>query len=192
VDELELAGMGSSLSVRWLEWTDAGSRHYPLPCRPEPMSLTHRPALRSSFFKRKLAFFSAPAIMAGTGPDNHTMTKLILRNFQSPGDLVMLTAVVRDLHACCPGKYRTDVRTSLHPGLLPLLEAETVITQMPTFIPPDPLLSPNRLQATVTPRPRVNPETDSSPWRRAVAVPSINLWSSAQRIEHAHAKSIGL
>ena len=31
--------------------------------------------------------------------------KLILRNFQSPGDIVMLTAAVRDLHRCYPGRY---------------------------------------------------------------------------------------
>ena len=29
--------------------------------------------------------------------------KLILRNFQSPGDIVMLTAAVRDLHRAYPG-----------------------------------------------------------------------------------------
>ncbi|HEX2723982.1 MAG TPA: hypothetical protein VHM24_13785, partial [Gemmatimonadaceae bacterium] len=38
--------------------------------------------------------------------------KLILRNFQSPGDIVMLTAAVRDLHRCHPGRFVTDVRTS--------------------------------------------------------------------------------
>jgi len=38
--------------------------------------------------------------------------KLILRNFQSPGDLLMLTAAVRDLHRCYPGRFLTDVRTS--------------------------------------------------------------------------------
>src|SRR6185295_5378352 len=38
--------------------------------------------------------------------------KLILRNFQSPGDILMLTAAVRDLHACHPGEFLTDVRTS--------------------------------------------------------------------------------
>ncbi len=37
--------------------------------------------------------------------------KLILKNFQSPGDLVMLTAAVRDLHRSCPGEYLTDVRS---------------------------------------------------------------------------------
>jgi ADP-heptose:LPS heptosyltransferase len=38
--------------------------------------------------------------------------KLILRNFQSPGDIVMLTAAVRDLHRAHPGEFATDVRTS--------------------------------------------------------------------------------
>ena len=37
--------------------------------------------------------------------------KLILRNWQSPGDIVMLTAAVRDLHRCHPGRFLTDVRT---------------------------------------------------------------------------------
>lgn len=39
------------------------------------------------------------------------MRKLILTNFQSPGDLVMLTAAIRDLHLSYPGEYQTDVRT---------------------------------------------------------------------------------
>lgn len=37
--------------------------------------------------------------------------RLILRNFQSPGDIVMLTAAVRDLHVSYPGQFETDVRT---------------------------------------------------------------------------------
>jgi ADP-heptose:LPS heptosyltransferase len=55
-------------------------------------------------------------------------SKLILRNFQSPGDILMLTAAVRDLHACYPGRFVTDVRTPcpelwLHnPHLTPLRE----------------------------------------------------------------------
>lgn len=36
---------------------------------------------------------------------------LVLRNFQSPGDIVMLTAAVRDLHVRYPGMFVTDVRT---------------------------------------------------------------------------------
>ncbi len=56
------------------------------------------------------------------------MNKLILRNFQSPGDIVMLTAAVRDLHLCCPGSWLVDVRTSCpqlwerNPYLTPLDE----------------------------------------------------------------------
>jgi ADP-heptose:LPS heptosyltransferase len=38
--------------------------------------------------------------------------RLILRSFQSPGDVLMLTAAVRDLHRAHPGKFQTDVRTS--------------------------------------------------------------------------------
>jgi ADP-heptose:LPS heptosyltransferase len=38
--------------------------------------------------------------------------RLILRCFLSPGDIVMLTAAVRDLHRARPGKYLTDVRTA--------------------------------------------------------------------------------
>jgi hypothetical protein len=54
------------------------------------------------------------------------MTKLILLNNQSPGDVVMLTAAVRDLHRCYPGQFVTDVRTHCmelwdnNPNLTPL------------------------------------------------------------------------
>jgi hypothetical protein len=46
------------------------------------------------------------ACTESSGPE-----KLILRNFLSPGDIVMLTAAVRDLHRCYPGRFVTDVRT---------------------------------------------------------------------------------
>lgn len=39
------------------------------------------------------------------------MRKLILRNSFSPGDVILLTAAVRDLHQCYPGQFVTDVRT---------------------------------------------------------------------------------
>jgi ADP-heptose:LPS heptosyltransferase len=54
------------------------------------------------------------------------MEKLILTNYQAPGDVVMLTAAVRDLHRCHPGQYLTDVQTSCpelweqNPHLTPL------------------------------------------------------------------------
>jgi len=56
--------------------------------------------------------------------------KLILRNQQSPGDVVMLTAAVRDLHLAHPGTFETDVRTSCdalwenNPWLTPLSDDE--------------------------------------------------------------------
>ncbi len=56
------------------------------------------------------------------------MRKLILRNFQSAGDIVMLSAAVRDLHRCYPGEFLTDVRTSCsdvwfhNPHLTPLAD----------------------------------------------------------------------
>jgi ADP-heptose:LPS heptosyltransferase len=40
-----------------------------------------------------------------------SVRKLVLRNHQSPGDIVMLSAAVRDLHFTHPGAFLTDVRT---------------------------------------------------------------------------------
>ncbi len=39
------------------------------------------------------------------------MEKLIFKNLQGAGDVVMLTAAVRDLHVAEPGEYQVDVRT---------------------------------------------------------------------------------
>jgi hypothetical protein len=39
------------------------------------------------------------------------MRKLVLRCGLAPGDIVMLTAAVRDLHHWCPKQFQTDVRT---------------------------------------------------------------------------------
>src|SRR5437773_3129275 len=56
--------------------------------------------------------------------------RIILRSFYSPGDIVMLTAAVRDLHQCYPGQFVTDVRTSCpqlwenNPYITPLDEAD--------------------------------------------------------------------
>lgn len=43
------------------------------------------------------------------------MSKLILRNSQSPGDVMMLTAAVRDLQLGEPGRFAIDVRTPCGP-----------------------------------------------------------------------------
>jgi ADP-heptose:LPS heptosyltransferase len=40
------------------------------------------------------------------------MEKWIFENWLSPGDIVVLTAAIRDLHRAYPGRFLTDVRTS--------------------------------------------------------------------------------
>jgi ADP-heptose:LPS heptosyltransferase len=56
--------------------------------------------------------------------------KLLLKNGFSVGDIVMLTAAVRDLHRCYPGQFLTDVRTSCpelwehNPYLTPMAEED--------------------------------------------------------------------
>ncbi len=58
------------------------------------------------------------------------MRRLILKSFQSPGDVLMLTAAVRDLHAAYPRLFETDVRSSAddlwrhNPFLTPLREVD--------------------------------------------------------------------
>jgi ADP-heptose:LPS heptosyltransferase len=69
------------------------------------------------------------------------MRRLILRSFQSPGDVVMLTAAVRDLHAAHPGQFVTDVRTSaedlwLHnPHITQLQERESGVQVLEMHYP---------------------------------------------------------
>ena len=70
------------------------------------------------------------------------MRRLILKSFQSPGDIVMLTAAVRDLHLAHPGQFQTDVRTSAdalwqeNPQLVPLKEGEPGVETLDMHYPP--------------------------------------------------------
>lgn len=43
---------------------------------------------------------------------NAPRARLILRSFQCPGDIVAMTAAVRELHRQYPDRYETDIRTS--------------------------------------------------------------------------------
>ncbi|MCI0539601.1 MAG: hypothetical protein L0Z50_30695 [Verrucomicrobiales bacterium] len=62
------------------------------------------------------------------------MPKLMLLNNQAPGDIVMLTAAVRDLHRCYPKQFVTDVRTNCmelwenNPYLTPLDISDREVT----------------------------------------------------------------
>ncbi|HEX5444542.1 MAG TPA: glycosyltransferase family 9 protein [Pirellulales bacterium] len=57
-----------------------------------------------------VAQISAPSIQR---PAAERPQRLILRSFQCPGDIVVMTAAVRELHRQYAEKYETDVRTSV-------------------------------------------------------------------------------
>jgi len=69
------------------------------------------------------------------------MKKLILESFLAPGDIVMLTAAVRDLHKCYPKQFATDMRTSCpelwdnNPYLTPLSEKEPGVEKIKCSYP---------------------------------------------------------
>jgi len=69
------------------------------------------------------------------------MRRLILRTMQSPGDVLMLTAAVRDLHAAAPGQFQTDVRTPCpglwenNPHLTPLGEGDAGVELLDMHYP---------------------------------------------------------
>lgn len=66
---------------------------------------------------------------------------LLLRCRLSPGDIVMLTAAVRDLHRAHPGAFRTDVRTTArelwahNPHLTPLQQDDPAVRQLQMHYP---------------------------------------------------------
>ncbi len=67
--------------------------------------------------------------------------KLILQNSQAPGDILMLTAAVRDLHRCHPGKVLTDVRTPFpdlwrhNPYITPLSDEDAAAERLHCHYP---------------------------------------------------------
>jgi hypothetical protein len=70
-----------------------------------------------------------------------TTGKFILQNNQSPGDTLMLTAAVRDLHLCHLRKFVTDVRTPSpdlwenNPYLTPLCEDDPGVERLVCHYP---------------------------------------------------------
>jgi ADP-heptose:LPS heptosyltransferase len=69
------------------------------------------------------------------------MEKWIFRNWLSPGDVVMLTAAIRDLHLAYPGRFLTDLRTSCpelwenNPHVTPLDENGSGVRSMTCHYP---------------------------------------------------------
>ena len=69
------------------------------------------------------------------------MNRLILKSFQSPGDIVMLSAAVRDLHRAYLGRFQTDVRTSAdaiwehNPNITRLSESDAGVRSLDMHYP---------------------------------------------------------
>ena len=69
------------------------------------------------------------------------MRRIILITSQSPGDIVMLTAAVRDLHGCYHGQFQTDVRTPCpqlwenNPYITPLQESDPAVESIECHYP---------------------------------------------------------
>ncbi len=69
------------------------------------------------------------------------MEKWIFKNSLSPGDIVVLTAAIRDLHRAYPGRFLTDVRTPFpqiwenNPYLTPLEEGASDVQSMQCHYP---------------------------------------------------------
>jgi ADP-heptose:LPS heptosyltransferase len=59
-----------------------------------------------------LGNFTNQQVQQKSGDREKSCRKLILRTNLSPGDIIMLTAAVRDLHLTYPGEFLTDIRTS--------------------------------------------------------------------------------
>src|ERR1043166_9469569 len=69
------------------------------------------------------------------------MKRLILKCGLAAGDIVMLSAAVRDLHRCYPGRFVTDVRTLCpeiwenNPYVTPLSEEDRDVEQIDCSYP---------------------------------------------------------
>ena len=75
-----------------------------------------------------------PILLNGMGPSESIFEKvktrpirLLIRQHQSPGDILMLTAAIRDLHKAYPGLFLTDIETATDA----LFENNPYITRIP-------------------------------------------------------------
>jgi len=71
----------------------------------------HKAADFVSVVKKECGLSRDPVTTTHTPSPSTSSKKLIFRSGLSPGDILMLTIAVRDLHVAYPGEYITDVRT---------------------------------------------------------------------------------
>jgi len=98
------------------------------------------------------AVSSLLAARNGHQPSPHAVSppgvrRVILRHFRSPGDVLMLTAAVRDLALSHPGQFQIDVRTPFpalwenNPYLTPLREEDPAVESLDCDYCEHPLIS---------------------------------------------------
>ena len=106
-----LAGRRTAPAVFAAEEKTQNSSALPLRAQVQPQtnSLYANANMRKT--DMSIADLAHPAV-APPATQQTSQRRLVLRSFQSPGDVVMLTAAVRDLHLAYPAKFLTDVRTS--------------------------------------------------------------------------------
>ena len=96
---------------------------------------------RAKRFKGTTKQLRSRSALVASHQRRYAVNRLILKSFQSPGDIVMLTAAVRELHAAYPGRYQTDVRTSgdaiweNNPHLTPLDEHDPEVVSLDMHYP---------------------------------------------------------
>ena len=99
------------------------------------------PFERAKRFKGTTKQLRSRSALVASHQRRYAVNRLILKSFQSPGDIVMLTAAVRELHAAYPGRFQTDVRTSgdaiweNNPYLTPLNEHDAQVTPIDMHYP---------------------------------------------------------
>jgi ADP-heptose:LPS heptosyltransferase len=95
-----------------------------VPPDPVPPSPVHRPTLPPP--NPNPSPVVQPSSASAARPINDKPRKVIFKNGLSPGDVVMMTAAIRDLHKNHPNKFLTDVRTNS----MPIWESNRFITKL--------------------------------------------------------------
>lgn len=92
------------------------------------------------------------ALDAGHPPESLAVRRVILRHSRSPGDVLMLTAAVRDLVLSHPGRFEVDVRTPFaalwenNPYLTPLRDEDPATEALDCDYCDHPLISQSNQQ----------------------------------------------
>lgn len=98
----------------------------------KPQSGWHlvKPVIDGAVVDQTVCQASSFSQSSGGGVSAEGQAKLILKNFQSPGDVVIMAFALKSLHETYPGRFLTDVRTTCpaifegNPYITPLHESD--------------------------------------------------------------------